>query len=141
MAATATLSKDVIDLFEKKVALLTEQIESLTAALEKSESQKTDLRIKVINLEQELERSRPKQAGLDDTAKKFVQALFKSGSYLDFEYVASMFGVPKGMAAYYRDILAKAGMIRGTGVVMDDALGSYELTSRGREFAVANGLT
>jgi len=44
------------------------------------------------------------------------------------------------MAAYYIDVLIKNGMISGVGVVLDDALGAYELTRKGREFAVVSGL-
>jgi FtsZ-binding cell division protein ZapB len=133
IATTAGLGKDVIDLLEKKISLLTEQITTL-------ETENTNLKKKVENLEQELERVRPKQGGLDETAKKFIKVLFESGSSLDFENVAGMLGVTKGKAAYYRDVLIKNGMISGIGVVIDDALGAYELTPEGREFAVASGL-
>src|SRR6266496_1793398 len=89
MAATATLSKDVIDLFEKKVALLTEQVSAL-------ETENANLKRKAAELEKEVERLRPQEEGLDETAKKFIKVLFEAGSYLDFEYVSQMIGVSKG---------------------------------------------
>ena len=52
MAATATLSKDVIDLFEKTLALLTDQITTL-------EAEKANLKKQVENLQQQLNRLRP----------------------------------------------------------------------------------
>jgi hypothetical protein len=39
-----------------------------------------------------------------------------------------------------RKVLREARMIAGTGMVLDDALGAYELTPQGRAFAVRNGL-
>jgi hypothetical protein len=59
---------------------------------------------------------------------------------VDFDDAAARLGVPKSMAAYYIDVLIKNGMISGVGVVLDDALGAYELTRKGREFAVVSGL-
>jgi hypothetical protein len=133
IATTAGLSKDVIDLLEKKISLLTEQIATL-------ETENANLKQKVVNFEQEIERTHPKQGALDETAKKFIKVLFESGSSMDFEYAAAMLGVTKGKAAYYIDVLIKNGMISGTGMVLDAALGAYELTPKGREFAVTSGL-
>jgi FtsZ-binding cell division protein ZapB len=133
IATTAGLSKDVIDLLEKKISLLTEQIATL-------ETENANLTKKVVNLEQEVDRTRPNQSGLDETARKFIKVLFERGSSMDFDHVAAILGVTKGKAAYYIDVLTKHGMIVGTGVVLDDALGAYELTPQGREFAVTSGL-
>jgi hypothetical protein len=105
-----------------------------------SETENSNLKQKVYDLEQELERSRPQEGGLDETAKKFVKMLFDTGGSLDFEYVAQMLGVAKGKAAYYRDVLIKSRMIAGVGMIVDDDLGAYELTPFGREFAVRSGL-
>jgi len=133
IATTAGLSKDVIDLLEKKIVLLTEQITTL-------ETENANLKRKAAELEEEVERLRPQEYGLDETAKNFIKVLFEAGSYLDFEYVGQRLGVSKGKAAYYRDVLLKAGMITGAGVIVGDALGPYELTTIGRQFAVNSGL-
>jgi FtsZ-binding cell division protein ZapB len=140
IAAATTLGKDVIDLLEKKITLLTEQITTLEQEKSVLQTENANLKQEVVNLEQEIERARPKQGGLDETAKNFIKVLFGSGSSMDFEGVAAMLGVTKGQAAYYIDVLIKNGMISGTGVVLDDALGAYELTPKGREFAVKSGL-
>jgi predicted RNase H-like nuclease (RuvC/YqgF family) len=55
IASTASLGKDVTDLFEKKVALLTEQVTAL-------ETENANLKQKVYDLEQELDRLRPNRA-------------------------------------------------------------------------------
>ena len=140
IAAATTLGKDVIDLLEKKITLLTEQITTLEQENSVLQAENADLEQKVVNLQQEIERTRPKQGGLDETAKKFIKFLFESGSSVDFDYAAAMLEVTKGKAAYYIDVLLKNEMISGRGVVLDDALGAYELTPKGREFAVTSGL-
>jgi predicted RNase H-like nuclease (RuvC/YqgF family) len=55
IASAASLGKDVTDLFEKKVALLTEQVTAL-------ETENANLKQKVYDLEQELDRLRPNRA-------------------------------------------------------------------------------
>src|SRR5260370_533470 len=62
------------------------------------------------------------------------------GIYLSLEYGGATVGGNKGKAAYYRDVLFKNGMITGIGMIVGDDLGSYELTPKGREFAVESGL-
>ena len=62
IASTASLGKDVTDLFEKKVALLTEQVTAL-------ETENANLKQRVYDLEQELDRLRPGQGGLEGGGK------------------------------------------------------------------------
>lgn len=56
IASTAGLGKDVIDLLEKKAALLTEEIASLRAKVSRLETENTDLR-------QQLQRAQPQSDG------------------------------------------------------------------------------
>jgi regulator of replication initiation timing len=140
IATTAGLSKDVIDLLKEKIALLTEQIATLEQEKSALQAENSHLKQKIENLEREIERTRPKQGDIDESAKKFIKVLFECDSSMDFDYVAAMLGVSKGKATYYIDVLIKNGMITGTGMVLDDALGAYGLTAKGREFAVTSGL-
>jgi predicted nuclease with TOPRIM domain len=140
IASTAGLSKDVIDLLKEKVALLTEKIAALEQEKTVLNGENSNLRQEIEKLKQELDRLRPKQGGLDDTAKKFVKILFEAGGYVDFEQAAAHIGVTKGKAAYYRDVLLKEGILSGAGIVIGDVIGEYELSPKGREFAVSSGL-
>ena len=133
IATTAGLSKDVIDLLERKISLLVEQNTTL-------QTENTNLKQETADLRKEVERLQPVGTGLDETAKKFIKALFENGGPLDFDRTAAMLGVSKGKAAYYIDVLRKHRMIVGTGMVIGDALGAYDLTPDGREFAVTSGL-
>jgi DNA-binding MarR family transcriptional regulator len=132
IASTASLGKDVIDLLEKKVALLTEQVTAL-------ETENANLKQKVYDLEQELDRLRPGQGGLEEGAEKILLILFSS---LDptpsLEQMASRLGVSKGIAQYHAARLVEDGMIElasagRTGVI-------YILTPKGRAYVVENKL-
>jgi predicted nuclease with TOPRIM domain len=125
MAATATLSKDVIDLFEKKVALLTEQVASL-------ESENMNLKKKVENLEQELERLRPKGDRLADGAEKILKFLFdREGEDFSPERLAQEFGMKLGVAQHYCDVLFNAEMVS-----LGQYLSSYYIVTDGRAYVV-----
>src|ERR1051325_7704845 len=102
MAATATLSKDVIDLFEKKVALLTEQVATL-------ETENANLNQKVAGLQQQLDRFHPK-GELQPDAVRFLKLLFQQDG-LTVSQIAGALGIQKGMAEFHRDVLVKGKMI------------------------------
>src|ERR1700694_4355348 len=82
MAATATLSKDVIGLFEKKVALLMEQVAAL-------ETGNAELKNEVGNLEKELTSLRQKEGRLEEGAEKFLVLLFLHLDSLSTEAIAA----------------------------------------------------
>jgi len=60
MATTATLTKDVIDLFSKKVDLLEKQVAALEQENSSLKGENSNLKSKIGELEQQLESSRPK---------------------------------------------------------------------------------
>jgi hypothetical protein len=125
IATTAGLSKDVIDLLKEKVALLTEQIETL-------ETEKANLKQKVADLGQELERLRPKGGGLEEGAEKFLKLLFDHRQPLSLPQIASGIGALIGTAEYHRDKLWELDMITSAGIAEQD----YELMPEGREYVV-----
>lgn len=141
IATTAGLSKDVIDLLEKKVSLLAGQITTLNDKLALSETENANLKKKVTDLEQETIRLRPKDA-LPDDAIKILEVLFDRGS-LAMEYVAETLGIQKGMAEHYKDTLVDAEMVVPTGIGFSgfgasgdwvETSGSFGLTAKGRAF-------
>jgi predicted RNase H-like nuclease (RuvC/YqgF family) len=129
MAATATLGKDVIDLFEKKVALLTEQVAAL-------EAENAELKKKVENFEHELASLKPKGELEKDTVR-FLQLLFQQP--LTISQIANALGISKGMAEYHRDVLDRAKMIGLPMIVTMGRENPYHLLAKGREYLVKNG--
>lgn len=126
IATTATHTKDVIDLFEKKVGLLTEQVAAL-------ETENTNLKQQVENLNQELERIRPKQDRLEEGAEKILRLLFDChrGDELHFsDVIASALRMNKGVAQYHCDVLYEAEYIGMAGFEQ------YYLYPKGRAYVV-----
>src|SRR6202011_4152334 len=88
IAVTSGLSSEIIGLLEKKVALLTAQVTSLTENLALSESENLNLKQKVYDLEQEIDRLRPKKGGLEEGAEAILKVLFEHGRPLSIEQIA-----------------------------------------------------
>ena len=136
IAVTSSLGKDVIDLLEKKVALLTEQIATL-------ETENANLKKKIAELQQELDSLRPKQGELEEGAVKFLQLLFQHGD-TTAEYAAQVLGIPRGVAEYHRDALFDAQMICWTSVGIStdwgESSGKVGLLPKGRAYIVKRGL-
>jgi DNA-binding MarR family transcriptional regulator len=138
LVTTAGLGKDVIDLLEKKVALLTDQIAALEQKNFVLETDDAELKRKVISLQQELENLRPKQDELEEGAKKFLQLLFNAGDSLTLEQIAANLGLPKSMADYHADALVAIGMIEVSAITPAGAM--LMLTAKGRAYVVKNKL-
>jgi hypothetical protein len=123
MVATATLSKDVIDLFEKKVALLTEQVTTL-------ETENMDLKKKKVeNLQQKLTRLRPTEGKLEGGAEDILNLLFHSEELsMSAEDMGDSLGMKKGVAQYHCYVLYEAEMVGFSGI------GVFHLSPKGRAY-------
>jgi DNA-binding MarR family transcriptional regulator len=132
IASTASLGKDVIDLFEKKVGLLAEQITTL-------ETENANLKQKVANLNQQFAGARPK-GELHPDAIRFLKLLFEHEEGLTVSQIASLLGISKGMAEYHHDVLVDAEMV-GLSVRMPkgSALAVVFLEAKGRAYLVEHG--
>lgn len=143
MATTATLSKDVIDLFSQKVALLEKQVATLEQENAALKSEKTNLEKKVVDLEQELARLSPKSDRLEEGAEKLLQLLFHHDDMTSGR-AAQLMGILEGMAEYYQGVLIERGfaMWIGVGIVTDwgESQASIAITHDGRAYCVRHGL-
>lgn len=128
MAATATLSKDVIDLFEKKVALLTEQVAAL-------QTENANLKQKVKSLEQELDRFSPKSEELAEIEVSFLQLLAQR-NFMSVREIAASLGISKVKAEHHRDVLEKEALIKAPMAGQD----AYALAEKGRAYLARRGL-
>lgn len=131
IAVNAGVKKDVVDLLEKKVGLLTEEIATL-------KTENANLKAKLYDLEQELNRAKPKRDLQDDTIK--VLKLFFENDGLTVSQIAGGLKMSYGMAEYHCGVLEERGMIT---VPMIRNLGAetpYYITHPGRDYAVKQGL-
>jgi len=119
------IAKDAI-----RIALLTEQIAAL-------KTENANLKKKAADLEQELDRLRPKDE-LHQDAIRFLALLFRQGG-LTTSQIAATLGIHKGMAEYHRDVLVKAKMISLLVTVTSGRENPYHLRSKGKDYLVKHG--
>jgi hypothetical protein len=128
IATTATLSKDVIDLMEKKLALLTEEIASLRSKVLHLEAENASLKT-------QLQRLQPADALPKDTAD-VLQFFFDQGRDLSIEEIAQRFNFKMSVAEYHFDVLKKQGFVYQTGVDLGLSPVGFALTIGGREYVM-----
>ena len=130
MTVTSGLSKEIIELLEKKIVLLTEQVTTLV-------TENADLKNQVGNLEQELTRLRPTDGLKPDTVR--VLKLIFDNQALTISQIAGALKMSVGMAQYHIDILNKAKMAALPAFRSVNRETPYQLLSAGREYLVEHG--
>jgi DNA-binding MarR family transcriptional regulator len=130
IASTASLGKDVIDLFEKKVALLAEQVTTL-------ETENANLKQKAADFEQQLAGVRPK-GKLHPDAIRFLKLLFENGG-LTLSQIAGSLGISKGMVEYHHDVLLDLEMVGLQVVTLKGSALTVLLKAKGRAYLVEHG--
>jgi FtsZ-binding cell division protein ZapB len=130
IASATTLGKDVIDLLEKKIALLAEQVTTL-------EAENANLKKKVADLEQEVDRLHPKD-DIDAQSVRILQLLAQQPG-LRIEQIAGYLGLSKVRAEYHRDSLMEADMIGYHGGIVEMGEEPYALRRKGREYLAQHG--
>lgn len=132
IVVTSGLSSEIIELLEKKIALLTEQIATL-------ESENANLKKRIKDLEQQLASLSPQPGGLDQVSFNFLKLLFEHDE-LSIEAVAASLGISKGMAQYHCDLLSQAEMIHQTRIGYESDFSSspaaYGILPKGRQYVV-----
>ena len=131
IASTASLGKDVIDLLEKKVGLLTEQITTL-------ETENANLKQKVANIDQQFAGARPK-GELHPDAIRFLKLLFEHDTGLTVSQIADSLGISTGMAEYHHDVLLDAEMVSLSVRMPKGSALIVFLEARGRAYLVEQG--
>lgn len=141
IAVTSGLSKDIIELLEKKISLLTEQITMLEREKSILGSENANLKKKIKDCEQQLASFSPQPSGLDQVSFNFLKLLFEHDE-LSIEAVAASLGISKGMAEYHCDLLSQAEMIQQTRIGYESDFGSspaaYGILPKGRQYVVKN---
>ena len=128
IASTASLGKDVIDLFEKKVVLLAEQVTTL-------ETENANLKQKAADFEQQLTGVRPK-GKLHPDAIRFLKLLFENDRGLTISQIAGSLGISKGMAEYHHDVLLDLEMVGLQVITHKGSVLTVFLEAKGRAYLV-----
>jgi DNA-binding MarR family transcriptional regulator len=106
IGSTAGLSKDVIDLLEKKSSLLVEKV----VALERENAQ---LKLECGQLRQQLQHPKPVRE-LSDDQRAVLLHLMQNDAGLTLEEIAQSIGAIPSMAHHYCDELESVGFITRT---------------------------
>ena len=142
IAATAGLSKDVIDLLEKKLALITEEGLFFKDSLAKSISENEVLKLMIVNLKEQIQNLSPQEDRLDKECEEILFLLFETNRKLTVDTVTQHFGLHPSVTQAHFDTLRKKIYVWTRGRVVSDFAPSrpaeYELTSEGREYAMKN---
>jgi response regulator of citrate/malate metabolism len=149
LATTHGLSKDVIDLMEKKIGLLTEEIASLTKERDLLfaknivlNAEKSDLSEEILKLKQKPKSATTLPEGADETTERIISAMFSSSQEETMERLSTKLGMALGMIQFQFDILLRHGFVRMTapGIRLGNAHNParYVLDSAGLAFAAKN---
>ena len=132
IGSTAGLSKDVIDLLEKKLALLTGELSDAHRRISELEIENGQLRAQVKNPTPVIK--------LDDTSRKVLQYFCDRNDVVKIEELAGHISCQASKAQYVCDGLSSSGFIRFASIpAIDprwdtyDENSGYEITAPGRK--------
>jgi hypothetical protein len=136
LVTTAGLSKDVIDLLEKKLSLIGDELAQVTARSQKFERENAELK-------EHLQTLLSRHDSLDDTTEKVLRLFFESSRDLSVPAVARATGQKEGVAHYHVDVLCERGFVRRIRpeIIVHDSVtpAAFGLTKEGRAFIVQKG--
>jgi regulator of replication initiation timing len=145
IATTAGITKDVIDLLERKAGLLAEQV----AALEKENTallrENRNLALENQHLNKQIKDVHPNGDELDPKARDILLSYFRCANEISARQIAQNFQMGLSVAEFHLDVLWNKKLIRGAGRIIvgrgnGDNSSVYEITAEGRKYIVENGL-
>jgi len=131
--------KERVELAEQRFRIQSDEKERLL-------KENGELRLRLAELEKELERSKPasdssKKDGLSDDSIRVLVFLFRAPPERNNEVsVASAFNMEHGVARYHLDELAKRDLARLGSVNMNTGQKNWGLTAAGRRKVVEEGM-
>jgi regulator of replication initiation timing len=144
IATAAGLAKDVIDLLDKKAALLAEQVAALDQENGTLLLENHNLKLENENLQKQLENAHAKDDELDETTAEILKLFFENAKELSDEQIASHFRIKVSVASYHTDILLKNRLIwqtsKGISSYMGTSPAMFSITAMGRRYVVEKGL-
>jgi regulator of replication initiation timing len=151
IATTAGLTKDVIDLMEKKATLLAEQVATLerdNAALSQENTallrENRNFNLENDNLKIQLQNMGQKGSEFAKETLQILKYFFDKGANCSDPEIARKFQMALSVAAYHTDILLRKIFIRQTTVGVSfggvESPPKFSITMEGRKHVVENGL-
>ena len=145
IATTAGLTKDVIDLLDKKASLLAEQVASLEQENTTLLRENRNLKVENENLKTQLQNAQPVASGLSEGAIKILKFAFDSSRDFTAPQIAATFKMKQGVVDFHIDELSKKDFIFWTSPGFAEfgeptPPPDLSITAEGREFIVKNGL-
>ncbi|MBU1055771.1 MAG: hypothetical protein KKC46_18375 [Proteobacteria bacterium] len=110
IASTAGLSKDVIDLLEKKLSLLTEEIDTLHLKISNFETKVSHLEAENTNLKKQLQHLQPASNFSKETSD-ILHIFFDFGKELSVDDIVSALSLGISVINFHFDILQENNMI------------------------------
>jgi regulator of replication initiation timing len=140
IAATAGLSKDVIDLLDKKTSLLAEQVALLEQEKTSLLRENRNLKSENKNLKTRLQEAKPKPDQLSEQTAAVLRFFFDHPQDISDPQVARKFQISEGIAGHHTGILLNKRLISQTTVGIMGSPPQFQITAAGREYCVKNGL-
>ena len=114
LASTHGLSKDVIDLMEKKLALLTDEMASLADENKTLKTENMNLNYKLGELQKKSSSVTHLPEGFDETTERIIAAMFSSAEEVSMEGLSKSLQLPLGMIQFHFDAMSTNGFVRKT---------------------------
>jgi regulator of replication initiation timing len=131
IASTAGLAKDVIDLMEKKIALLTGEIDDLT--LKNTALSKRTSSLVIENSQLRAQLGNPQPVVLDDACTKMLQAVANATGDITKQDLFEQLGLPLAKGDHLFDQLSEHAFIEQRGMNLMTG-GRYGATKKGRDY-------
>jgi DNA-binding MarR family transcriptional regulator len=141
LGSTVGLSKDVIDLLDKKASLLAEQVMALEQENTTLLRENRQLKLENEKLQKHLHNARQEGGELDEIATKMLVTLANHTGRdgITSSELIQYLGLPKAKGDYHFDQLQKRKFVNTGGGVMGRGMFWY-VTSAGRDYLARVGL-
>jgi regulator of replication initiation timing len=140
IASTAGLSKDVIDLLEKKLSLLAEENLFFKESLSKAIAENEVLKLKVIDLENQLEDSCLQENRLNKECEEILFLFFETDQHMSADQIAKHFNLHPSVAKAHFDTLRNRGFIFAQGRIVighgPHPPAKHQITVEGRAYSM-----
>lgn len=144
IGSTAGLSKDVIDLLEKKAGLLAEQVTALEQENTTLLRENRQLKLENENFQKQLQHAQPKADELETKTREILKYIFQKGDDVGDQEIAARFRMGLNVAIYHIELLLKKRFLDQSVVGFSGFGGSssamFSLTDKGREYCVKSGM-
>lgn len=114
LATTHGLSKDVIDLMEKKLALLTENMTFLSDENKTLKAENMNLSYKLAEFNKKAVGMAQLPDGFDETTDQIIISMFASSDESTMEALSFALKLPMGMIQFHFDIMMRHSFVRKT---------------------------